>query len=171
MSTTNVFVEHRVRALASVFLTRRPDVEVIDLGDGVPQILVRVLPDQLGEDEDRDLYLAFGCILRGTSTALASEAEADKFLNLWRRHRRSETNPRFCFPVLVLVFSMVEDQGYAAWYADPVVDPEGCPALLHARTFSCSRLQRDSLEQIVAKVTAWYQAASAQLIRESDEVR
>jgi hypothetical protein len=142
------YVERRVELLASVFLTGRHDVEVfsIEFGGDVIQIAKIITAD----DQNEKL---FGIIPRGSVKSLKTEAEAASFLN----KERSRTHIRqFPFPVLVLAFSMVGDEGYYAWQSEPTVLESGIPGLVIHEKLACKRATRKALDLIVEKVTIWH---------------
>jgi hypothetical protein len=142
------FVDRRVELLSSVFLTSRPDVEVssIEFGGDVTQIARIITADDRNER-------IFGIISKGSVGSLKSAAEAGKFLNKGRSRNQIR---QFPFPVLVLAFSMVGDEGYYAWQAEPSVSENGVPVLLVHTKLDCRRADRKALDLIVEQVFAWH---------------
>ena len=129
-TTTSRFIEHRQNALATVFLTARESVRVIvaDLGGGID-----LIAEIVSEDARAGM---FGVVVKGTSKALPSEKDASRYLN--DVLKRSKITQSFPFPIIVLAFSMKDDDGYYAWLAEPYVSPEGMPKLDAREEFVCS---------------------------------
>jgi hypothetical protein len=147
-NTIETFVERRVELLSSVFLTSRNDIEVfpIEFGGDVTQIAKIITADDRNEK-------IFGIISKGSVGSLKTEAEATRFLN----KDRARTQVRqFPFPVLVLAFSMVDDEGYYAWQSEPT-DSDGVPKVLIHEKLACKRAKRNALDLIVEKVIIWYE--------------
>src|SRR5947207_1738097 len=93
------FVEQRVRALATVFLTRRRDLRLSWFQDSDLDCLATIVSDD--RDERRAFVKGFGVILEGTTEPLPSEREATRHLNAWsKKHERKFSY----FPVIVLLF-------------------------------------------------------------------
>jgi hypothetical protein len=157
--TGNAFIENRTLALASVYLTRRDDLELVSFHSGGLDLMVRIISGSPGYEQ------YFGVILHGTTDPLASNEDADRYLTHRARNRKNRTAvPIVSFPVISIVFSMPNDEGYYGWSAEPIVDEEGGPTLKSNPKPACSRLDRKALDQIVAKVEAWYDRLFATLV-------
>ncbi len=107
MSTAakNFLIEHRVKALANVFLMGRNSIATYTIPDfGDVDLLARYLPE--GEEPEK----LFAVIVKGTASPLNSERDAAIYLNQWASRKHVQYLP---FPVLILVFSMVNDEGSA----------------------------------------------------------
>jgi hypothetical protein len=152
----NVLVEHRVKALANVFLMGRNTIATYTFPDfGDIDLLARYLP-AAGEQEK-----LFGVILKGTPNPLNSEQEAAGFLNQWAKARkRVQYLP---FPVLILAFSMVNDEGYYAWRLEPVVKL-GDPLLRLNRSFKAHKTTRKGLDTITDEIDGWYLGQSRRVL-------
>ncbi len=157
-ATTEAFINNRATMLANVFLTRKPTIQVNRLDVGHVQLMVNDVP---GEAKS---VMSFGVILWGTGKKLANEEDATKYAN---SHWRGGTDaahddlPRFFMPILVLVFSVEEDLGYYAWAWEPSLD-----SLSHSTTLrkperlTCTKINNQSLDRILSKVGAWYDAVA-----------
>lgn len=150
MSTAakNFLIEHRVKALANVFLMGRNSIATYTIPDfGDVDLLARYLPE--GEEQEK----LFAVILKGTSSPLPSEQEAAAFLNHWARTKKHVQY--FPFPVLILVFSMANDEGYYAWQFEPVVRL-GDPLLKLHRSFEAHKATKKGLDTINKQIDDWY---------------
>jgi hypothetical protein len=142
------FLEHRVKALANVFLMGRNSIATYQIPDfGDIDLMARVLPE--GEEYEK----LFGVILKGTPGPLPSEREAASFLRQWDSHRKYVH--KFPFPVLILVFSMRDDDGYFAWEFEPYLN-YGEPVLKHCTEFKVERTTKRGLDAITRALDAWY---------------
>jgi hypothetical protein len=144
------FVAHRVKALATVFLTRRRDLRLSWLQDSELDCLVTI---GSGGRDETEAVESFGVILTGTIEPLPSEREATRYLNAWWTKHEDE-GTRFYFPVIILLFTMEDDRGYSAWRSEPRVVQETIPQLVYTETFRCERLTKESLDGIVERVSA-----------------
>jgi hypothetical protein len=64
-------------------------------------------------------------------------------------------------PIVVLVFSVDEDLGYYAWAWDPSPDSQSqSTALRKPKRLDCTKIHSNSLDKIVSKVGAWYDAVA-----------
>jgi hypothetical protein len=145
------FVKQRTRALAMVHLTRRDDLVVTARPqEGVDlDLLVRITK----KGEERSLR-QFGVLLRGRRDAL-TETQLDKKLRPTLQSL-ARTGP-FLYPVCLFYFTMVGDQGYYTWVAEPAVAEEEPRLLMHEHAH-CRKLDRPALDEIVGLVDRWYDA-------------
>lgn len=160
----NAFIAHRTEALATVYLTRRQDVTVTPFQRGHLDLFVTVTPD---EDESPRGFLNLGVIAWGTDKALDSTAAADQFANAkWRnKSKRQRDETIYYFPVILMLFSMVNDEGYFAWVTEPSTrQGAGGPTLAHLERLTFSKLDRGVLDKIIAKVKAWYGSFASELL-------
>ena len=154
--TTSRFIEHRQNALATVFLTAREDVQVIiaDLGGGID-----LIAEILSDDSRTSM---FGVVVKGTSRPIPTEKHASRYVN--DELKRSKSAQAFPFPIIVLAFSMKDDDGYYAWLAEPDVSPEGLPRLESRKDIICRRATRQALESIVERVQEWHRSLYSLLL-------
>jgi hypothetical protein len=162
MATSQTLIEHRVNALAYVFLTRLANAEVTSVEWAGLDLLIRFLPDEKKYPELQESVLSVGCILKGTSLPMGSISAANKYLLSATRVRDRQ---QYFFPVLTLLFSMVDDTGYYAWHAEPVVSNPGQPVLIHPAKYECSTIDEGSLDAITGKIVQWYNRLSQFLVQ------
>jgi hypothetical protein len=150
-------LEHRTQALTTVFLTGRNNVEVISLpGLGELDMLCRIV----STEEQYDML--FGVIQKGTSEALTSQRLADVHLN--SRFRGLRVVKRYPFPVLVVLFSMLSDDGYYSWRMEPDIS-DGAPILVLNERLRCEKATKAGLDFVVDKIQAWYAAYYTQFVK------
>lgn len=158
MSTVgkNYFIDHRVNALANVFLMGRNSITTCELPNfGELDLLARYVPD---EDEYEKL---FAVILKGTPEPLPTPQIAASYLNRWRKsHKSIQFWP---FPVLVLVFSMQDDEGYFAWQIEPKVTL-GQAQLKRNTSFTPERATKKGLDAITKNIEQWYSVEYRKLV-------
>ena len=149
------FIAHRVEALAYVSLTRRPDVTVTRLGEaGELDLLANIRALR-----SRQMRYV-GVTVKGTARHL-DEADASKVLRTaFRADERSGGPIQYPFPVVALVFSMDDDQGFFQWRVKPSVR-DGVPTLEAAGTFDCKRFTKAQFDSAVDAANEWYDAAFA----------
>jgi hypothetical protein len=159
--TIHAYVERRAKALATVFLTSRRDIQLFEVGDDFGlDFLVRIRSEPDLERQER----LFGVILNGTAGPLSTSSSATDHL----KHRTSPGNPHpFSFPVIELIFSMEGDKGYFAWRSEPVVSETGAPKLVLHKTATCQPADRKALDEIVERVGLWYEKLDSLLLVKS----
>src|SRR5438874_73864 len=141
------FVAERARALAMIHLTRRPDLVVTHGGRDVGLEYVVSITREGGEPSLRQ----FGVFLRGTRSAV-TEDQLNKLLRPTLASLQ-RVGP-FPYPVCLWHFTMDDDQGYQTWVAEPAVVDERPRLILHAAAH-CRKLDRASLDELVAQVNRW----------------
>jgi hypothetical protein len=151
MSTVekNYFVEHRVKALANVFLMSRNSIVTYEVTNfGEVDLLARYLPE--GDTYEK----LFAVILKGTTQPLPDEHHATNFLNSWAKqgYKRIQLFP---FPVMILAFSMQNDDGYYAWRLEPTCSLGGAQ-LRYNRSFSPQRANKKGLDSVSKLIDDWY---------------
>jgi hypothetical protein len=152
----NAFIAHRTEALARVFLTRRQDITVLSFEERHLDLFASIEPRPA--DPVRG-FMGFGVIRWGTDRVLPTEAAATQYANTrWRAETKKEKERTVYFlPVLLLLFSMEDDQGYYAWVTEPCVgEGDGFPKLKVVEQLDCTGLERGSLDDIVSRVKEWY---------------
>ena len=149
------FLSERVRALATVILTRRGDLIVVETKkDTGLDFHVQI------EREDKPMRLTFGILLRGVPSSVTAE-HANKVLR--PTMGQFQGMRKFTYPVCLFFFTMREEQAYFSWLAEPVVSG-GSPKLVHHQTANCVPLTDELLGRVVEQVVAWYDAVEAVLI-------
>ena len=115
---TNEFKEQvlgeRVRALATIVLTRRGDLSVVETKKDTG-LDFHVYIDR----EDKPMRLMFGVLLRGVPSAVTLD-QADKILG--PTLGQFQGMRKFTYPVCLFFFTMREEQAFFSWLAEPVVN-------------------------------------------------
>lgn len=152
-----LFIADRVRALATVVLTRRDDLAVAETKQSTGlDYHVYV------EREDKPMRLAFGVLLRGVSSPVTAE-DANKVLAPTVGQFRGTRT--FTHPVCLFLFTMRDEHAYFSWLSEPRVTNDG-PKLVHHDQANCVSLTDESLDGVVGQVVGWYDAAEAAPIAE-----
>jgi hypothetical protein len=145
----------RLRAMATVVLTRRGDLTVTDTKrDTGLDFHVSI------DREDKPMRLNFGVLLRGVSSAATAE-HANKILGPTMGQFRGMR--KFTYPVCLLFFTMRDERAFFSWLAEPVVTG-GRPKLVHHDKADCVELTDELLGRIVDEIVEWYDAVEAVLI-------
>lgn len=150
-----MFLADRVRAMATVVLTRRDDLAVTDTKKSTG-LDFHVVIDR----EDKPMRLAFGVLLRGASSPVTA-GHANGVLGPTMGQFRGMR--KFTYPVCLLFFTMQQDQAFFCWLAEPVVTEAG-PKLVHHHQATCVELTEDVLDRAVDRVVDWYDAVESVLI-------
>jgi hypothetical protein len=149
------FLADRVRALATVILTRRGDLTIFDTKKDTG------LDFHIGiEREDKPMRLTFGVLLRGVSSPVTAEG-ANKVLG--PTMGQFQGMRKFTYPVCLFFFTMREEQAFFSWLAEPVVS-DGTPKLRHHHTANCITLTDELLGYVVEQIVTWYDAVETVLI-------
>lgn len=140
-------VGRRAEAMAMVYLTTRPEIQMIGLGEGEEvDGFARI------DRGDSRPGAIFAVIVRGTAKPLSSPKTADTYLS--GTFKRFENGPPFFMPLLILCFSMHDDAGYVAWMVEPSGQGNVPKLIVHARPRSVPA-DRKALDEIVEKVNDW----------------
>ena len=143
-------IGERVRALATMYLTRRSDLHVREVGEDLGyDLIVQIVRG------NKSGLRQFGVELRGTRSPVSKD-HADNVLRPTLKHLK-EYYP-FPFPVCVFFFTMDDNQGWYFWAAEPVVSAGGKPTLPLAKAPDCHPLDDAALEEIVQRVDRWFDA-------------
>ena len=153
--TKEHFIADRVRALATIILTRRDDLTIAETKQSTG-LDYHVYIDR----EDKPMRLAFGVLLRGVSTPMTPE-NANKVLGPTMGHFQGLR--KFTYPVCLFFFTMRDEKAYFSWLAEPVLTDAG-PKLVHHDKANCVELTDELLEQVVEGVVNWYDAVETLLI-------
>lgn len=159
-STQTRLMRERARALATLLLTRRPDVLVQDMTDDIGVDLVaRLAGEQRGLRQ-------FGVELRYVLEPVTA-AHANKVI---RPTLRSHTayGP-FPFPVVLFFFTMRDNGGWYTWVAEPIVTTAGRAQLPLRDKPDCHPLAAAAVDDIVARVSRWYDAHYNGLVADASE--
>jgi hypothetical protein len=148
-------IGERSRALATIILTRRSDLTIVDTKKDTG-LDFHVYIDR----EDKPMRLSFGILLRGVPSPVTPE-QANKILGPTMGQFRGMR--KFTYPVCLFLFTMRDEEGFFSWLAEPVVTG-GAPKLVHHDQVNCVELTDDLLSQVVEQVVGWYDAVEAVLI-------
>ncbi len=150
-----LFLADRVRAMATVILTRRDDLTITETKQSTG-LDFHVYIDR----EDKLMRLAFGVLLRGVTSPVTAD-QANEVLKPTMGQFRGMR--KFTYPVCLFFFTMRDEQAFFSWLAEPVLTDDG-PKLVHHEQAHCVNLTGELLDQIVGRVVNWYDAVEAVLI-------
>jgi len=143
-------VGERAAALATVYLTRRTDLDIrAETADVGIDLLVGLHPE--GKEGLRQL----GVQVKGVLSAVTAD-HANKILGP-NMQKMLHYGP-FPFPVVLFFFAMENDQGWYAWAAEPVIATDGSPKLRQHGDADCHPLDERAIDEIVDRVDRWYDA-------------
>ena len=142
-----LFIADRVRAMATVVLTRRDDLVVTEAGLGTG-LDYHVFVAR----EDKPMRLAFGMLLRGVSAPVTAE-HANKVLA--PTMGQFQGMRKFTYPVCLFFFTMRDERVYFSWLAEPRMTDTG-PKLVHHDKANCAPLTDELLDGIIGHVASWY---------------
>lgn len=149
------FTAENVRALATIILTRRDDLTVVET-KGATGLDWHVHIDR----EDKPMRLTFGVLLRGVTSPVTPE-NANKLLK--PTLGQFQGMRKFTYPVCLFLFTLREQQAFFSWLAEPVLH-DGVPKLVHHDKANVVPLTDEQVEEVVQRVVAWYDAVEAVLI-------
>src|SRR5712671_3805148 len=122
------FIAEQVRALATVILTRRSDLTIVDTRQNTGLDLHVYL-----NREDKPMRLTLGILLRGVPSPVTAEA-ANKLLG--PTMGQFQGMRKFTYPVCLFLFTMRDEQAFFSWLAEPVVK-DNKPRLVHHEKAHC----------------------------------
>jgi hypothetical protein len=150
-----LFLADRVRALATVILTRWGDLAVAETKKETGlDFHVSI------EREDKPMRLTFGILLRGVPSPVSADG-ANKVLGPTMGQFRGMR--KFTYPVCLFFFTMRDEKAYFSWLAEPTVK-DGVPKLVHHDRADCVDLTNEFFERVIERVVDWYDAVEAVLI-------
>lgn len=155
--TNERYIGDQVRSRATVILTRRDDLRVVQTKEE-SGLDLHVYVDR----EDKPMRLVFVVLLRGVPSPTTSE-QANQVLKPTMSFFQGLR--KFTYPVCLFFFTVREEQAFFSWLAEPVVNGEG-PKLVHHTAAKCVELTDAVLGEVVHRVVAWYDAVEAVLIAE-----
>lgn len=150
-----LFLSERVRALATVILTRHEDLSIAETKQST-----RLDFHVYIEREDKPMRLAFGVLLRGVPSAVTID-DANKILEPTMGQFRGMR--KFTYPVCLFFFSMRDEKAYFAWLAEPIL-AGGAPKLVHHDEADCVALTDEFIDRSVERIVEWYDAVEGVLI-------
>jgi hypothetical protein len=149
------FIGERARALATIVLTRRGDLTVVDTKKDTG-LEFHVYIDR----EDKPMRLMFGVLIRGVPSPVTVE-HANRVLG--PTMAQFEGMRKFTYPVCLFFFTMREEQAFFCWLAEPVVT-DGVPKLVHHDKANCDELTTEMIDKVIDQIVAWYDAVETVLI-------
>jgi hypothetical protein len=149
------FIADQVRALATIILTRRGDLTIVETKKDTG-LDFHVYIDR----EDKPMRLMFGVLLRGVPSPLTPD-HANKVLG--PTMGQFQGMRKFTYPVCLFLFTMREEQAFFSWLAEPVVNDD-VPKLVHHNKANIVPLTNELLDHIVQQIVAWYDAVETVLI-------
>ncbi len=148
-------VAARARALAIVYLTRRPDVDVHEETKEVGLDLIAFIKPG-GKSGIRQ----FGVQIKGGWEGVTAAQAKQTLRPSMQRIQRSGPFP---FPVLFFYFTMEDNQGWYTWVSEPAISPDGGVELRVQKEAFCQPLDDHAVDEIMARVNGWYDAYYAQV--------
>lgn len=149
------FLGERARALATIILTRRGDLSIVETKkDSGLDYHVTI------DREDKPMRLMFGVLLRGVLSPVTVN-HANTVLG--PTMGQFQGMRKFTYPVCLFFFAMREEQTFFSWLAEPIVNG-GAPKLVHHEKANCVELTNERLDLVVDEIVAWYDAVEAVLI-------
>jgi hypothetical protein len=149
------FVAERARVLATIILTRRGDLTIVDTKRDTGLDL-HVFIDR----EDKPMRLTFGVLLRGVLSPVTPD-HANRILGTTMAQFQGMR--KFTYSVCLFFFSMRNEQAFFSWLAEPVV-ADGAPKLVHHEKAHCVELTDEELDRVIEQIVAWYDAVESVLI-------
>jgi hypothetical protein len=151
----NQLLAEQLRALATIILTRRSDLDIVETKKETGLDL-HVTIDR----EDKPMRLIFGVLLRGMASPVTAE-QANKVLRTTMNQFQGMR--KFTYPVCLFFFTLRQEQAFFSWLAEPVITG-GAPKLVHREKANCIELTNELLNQAIEQIVAWYDAVEAILI-------
>ncbi len=143
-------IAERVRALAIVHLTGRPDITVQEETGEIGVDLLAFIRPKLRRGV-RQFGVALKGIWESVTAARAREVLRPRMRDLLR-------DGPFPFPVVLFFFTMEDNQAWYAWVAEPVISPDGGAELRIHDEARCLPLDDQIAGGIVARINDWYDA-------------
>jgi hypothetical protein len=149
------FIADQVRALATIILTRRGDLTIVETKKDTG-LDFHVYIDR----EDKPMRLVFGVLLRGVPSPVTPD-HANAVLGPTMGHFQGMR--KFTYPVCLFLFTTRDEQAFFSWLAEPVVN-DGVPKLVHHSQASIVPLTNELLDHLIQQIVDWYDAVEAVLI-------
>jgi hypothetical protein len=143
------FIQDRIRAMATVLLTRRSDLNAVETKQSTG-LDYHIFIDR----DDKSMRLEFGLLLRGVPSPVTAD-QANRVVGPTMDFFRGLG--KFTYPVCLFLFTMQQELAFFTWLAEPVVAPQG-PKLVYRTVADCAELTDTRLDSAVEQVVAWYDA-------------
>ncbi len=152
-------IGERVRALATILLTRREDTSILDVSEDLGLDFIVTI----NHDEKPGLR-QFGVKLGGVWTKVtAKHANAVLYPTMRKMLRYGP----FPYPVVVFFYTMENGEGWYTWATEPHITRGGDFELRAQVEASCHPLDEKSADEIIGRVDAWHDAFFAKTIKET----
>ncbi|MGP0067002.1 MAG: hypothetical protein ACLQGP_25845 [Isosphaeraceae bacterium] len=143
-------IGERVRAMAIVYLTRRPEITIHEETKEIGiDLLAFITP------EHKAGVRQFGVELKGIWEDVNAE-QANRTIR--PKMREMQRQGPFPFPVLLFFFTMEKNRRWYTWVAEPLLSPQDGVELPIRREADCRPLDNKAVDEIVTRVNAWYDA-------------
>ena len=156
-------IGERVRALATVLLTRRGDVSIREVAEDLGLALIGTVHQQ-----EKSGLRQFGVALRGVWKAVTAE-HANAVLRPSMRNML-RLGP-FPYPVVLFFYTMEDGEGWYSWTTEPHLTSDGGFELRANEEASCHPLDDEAVDGIISRVDAWYDAFYAKTSKEPSQRR
>lgn len=150
-------IGERVRALATILLTRREDVSIQELAEDIGLGLIVTI-----QHEEKPGLRQFGVKTRGVWARLTAE-DANAVLS--PSMRKLLRDGPFPYPVVLFLYTMEDGGGWYTWATGPYIGSNGDFELRANEEASCRRLEEKAPDEIIGRVGAWHVASFAKTIK------
>jgi hypothetical protein len=155
-------IKRRSELLATVVLTRRLNIDVHPFGGNTQGInLICTIRPERGEKVHG--FFPFGVIVWGTTEELDTEEEATKYA---RSHKKEFDDELFFMPVIILLFSMIRDEGYASWLVKPGKNSD---KLIRCQEMDFKKFDIRQLDKVVNSMKKWYLRLGTSMVSVASE--
>lgn len=149
----SMLIDKRSRALTMMLLTRRKDLLIEEVKDGIGlDFIVRFHSN--GKAGLRE----FGIQVWGVRPAV-TKADADRGLR--QTVEQLLRQGPFARPVCLFFFTMEDDGAWSTWVAEPTTSEDGKPLLDPRDMPACRVLDRKALKEIIERVDLWHDSLFA----------
>jgi len=158
MSQEHSIVTQRSQLYAGVILTRRMNINVHTFGDKSDEGIDFICT--IRHDRVKG-FLPFGALVWGTAKELGTEADATTF---GRQKKKALKKATFFIPVVVLLFSMHNDEAYFSWIVEPCKEGN---KLFHVPELKFKAFDTKQLDRMVKRMAAWYHRLSNDILADA----
>jgi hypothetical protein len=156
-------IAERVRALATILLTRREDVSIHEVTEDFGLDLIATI-----NHEEKPGLRQFGVELRGVWAKVTAEHANAVLKPSMQQILRYGPFP---FPVALFFYTMENGEGWYTWVSEPHISSDGSFELrLHGEA-SCRPLDDEAVDEMVGQVDAWYDAFYSKTSKEMPKKR
>ncbi len=138
----------RIRASATVLLTRREDVSIQEVTEDFGIDLIATIAHQ-----DKAGLRQLGVELKGVWAKVTAEHASMVLRPSMRKMLRYGPFP---FPVAVFFYTMEDDAGWYTWTNEPLISVDGGCELRTHEEADCRPLNDAAVDEIIDRVDAYY---------------